>query len=111
MPTSEANALARGIRSAARAANFFSRRVVSCMLREMSGARRVMANRAGGGDFGFHVGEHASHVGMLDDGTRSLRSRTSSLSSLSGVGESLLIGSLGDCQALHSDLQTREIHH
>ena len=66
-------------------------------------------NRAGGKGLGLHLGQHAAHIGMVDDGP--LSKGRAALLALHCIGQRLLKRGLGNRDALHPDAQPCVVHH
>src|SRR5258705_2030773 len=64
-------------------------------------------------DLGLHAHQHSAHVGVMDDGDSlpGLVSHRSTLDPLLGIVARLLIGALGDAQALNAHLLASLVHH
>jgi hypothetical protein len=82
-------------------------------LRAIDRLGRQQADRPRGGGERLHREEVPPHVRMLDDRAhaRSRRTRRPTLAALARIGESLLVGALGDGDTLNADRQTGVVHH
>src|SRR5262249_54370989 len=75
-------------------------------------AGRHVDERAHRLDRGAHGHQHAAHVGMADDRHGlAVAAGGPALHAAPGIGASLLIGALGDRQALDPDAEARGVHH
>ena len=111
-PTSVDQALAMGVSSSSR------RRAAS---RSACGRRRrgqvggdggEQADGPRGLDLGLHVRQHPAHVRVVEDRRAGLAGPgRAALAALQGEGQRLLVGPLGDADALHADVQPRGVHH
>ncbi len=90
------------------AAVFLGRRV----LRQIGGDAGGQADGAGGGDLRLHHGQHATHVRMVDDrGVGLAGPGRAALPPVAGIGEGMLVGPLGNADALDADGEAGGVHH
>ncbi len=74
---------------------------------------RDVGQRAGAFGQGAHRGEHAAHVGMVDDRYRLLRRAVNraALHAVLRIGDGQLIRAVRHGDALHADPEARRVHH
>ncbi|MNQ77520.1 hypothetical protein D3C85_923900 [compost metagenome] len=82
------------------------------VLGQVGGDAGGQADGAGGGDLGLHDAEGAAHVGVVEDrGVLLAGPDAAALTAVQGIGEGVLIGALGDADALDADGQAGGVHH
>ena len=71
----------------------------------------VIGHGAHGVDARLHVEQHAAHVGMIDDRRARRLTDGAPLHARAGIVARLLIGALGNGDALDADIEPRVVHH
>ena len=113
LPMSVENAFAIGVSSAPRAAasprTFGVRRAHRDIHRDRGG----IADRARGGGQRAHLHQHPLDVGMHDDGVEpvALLADGAALAALLRERQRLLVGAVGDADALEADAEPGLVHH
>ena len=87
--------------------------LILVVMRHVVGRGAHHGHGAAAFDVSTHGHEHAAHIGMVNDGGAGLDAAIyrTALHPLPGIGHGLLVGTLGNRYALHSDGIACRVHH